>query len=342
MATTNLGFFTRRVQAGLDIGSHRLKWASVDRHGKSCQIRSEEIYPERDSLKDNLTGEALTQRIQILLKKMERSADQWSRHVLLGIEGENTLSGYIELPKLSDNERETAILATISRGVPFPLETLQVVHLPVPSLTKDLDGFFFSAWKRSCERSLRAICQAGGLTVQRTELTGIALTRELFRNQKLDPERFYGILDIGFKTSQLIFARAGYPYYIRDFPVGGGWITHLLRIISSDSWSEAEQRKRESSVTQLIEQGGLSSMFSEFSYEIGRTLGYFRHQFNIENVTRFYMSGGGSHLRELSEWLSEELQVPFVHDKWGDVCGNRTNIDPLVYKVPIGLALAQQ
>jgi Tfp pilus assembly protein PilN len=47
--------------------------------------------------------------------------------------------------------------------------------------------------------------------------------------------------------------------------------------------------------------------------EIGRSLDYYKSQFNVERINRVLLTGGGAHLKNLSSYLTNELQLPVEH-----------------------------
>ena len=44
--------------------------------------------------------------------------------------------------------------------------------------------------------------------------------------------------------------------------------------------------------------------------EIGRSLDYYRSQFNVERVDRVLLTGGGAKLKNIAPFLSNELHLP--------------------------------
>lgn len=334
-----MSLFRRKVNVGLDFGSYALQWAATDNRGKDCEVWRNIIYPQRTSKDDNLVGDPLKLRLKALLSQAERESKLWSKTVVVGVQGQNVVSGYLELPQLKDDELEMAVLSSISREVPFPVDSLEVVHLPVPPLTPGRKAVFYSVWKRAVGERLRQICDFCDLKVKRLEATGIGLTRELYQNRALDPKKFYAIVNIGFDLTQVVMVRAGYPYYLRDIPVGGRDITYSVQLGSQVSWQEAEEIKCTHPLYELVHTAG--PLLSELTYELNRTMAYFRKRFSTDEVEAVYLSGGGALVRDFSDWLEEELRMTVRQENWQQINSRVLDHDSCLHKVATGLALGQ-
>ena len=334
-----MSLFRKKVNVGLDIGSHSLQWAATDNRGKDCEVWRATIHPGRTSKDDNLLGDPLKVRLKALLDQAEKENKLWSRTVVVGVQGQSVVCGYLELPQLKDDELEMAVLSNVSREVPFPVDSLEVVHLPVVSLRAGRKAVFYSVWKRAAGQRLRQVCEFCDLKVKRIEATGIGLTRELFQNRALDPRRFYAIVNVGFELTQIIMVRAGYPYYLRDIPVGGRDITYAIQIGSQVSWAEAEEIKCSYPLYELIHSAG--PLLSELSYELSRSIAYFRKRFAADEVEAVYISGGSSLLKDFPDWLEEELKLPVRKESWQQIRARSSGSDSSLNKVSTGLALGQ-
>jgi cell division ATPase FtsA len=47
--------------------------------------------------------------------------------------------------------------------------------------------------------------------------------------------------------------------------------------------------------------------------EIGRSLDYYKNQFNVDQIDRVLLTGGGAHLKNFSSYLGNELRLPVTH-----------------------------
>jgi type IV pilus assembly protein PilM len=334
-----MSLFRKKVSVGLDFGSHSLQWAGTDSKGRDCEVWRELIHPKRRSKDDYLLGDTYKERLRSLLTRAERECKLWSKTVVVGVQGQNVVCGYLELPQLKDDELELAVLSNVSREVPFPVDSLEIVHLPVPPLQAGKKAVFYSVWKKAMGQRLRHLCDYCDLKVRRIEATGIGLTRELFQNRALDPKRFYAIVNIGFELTQIVLVRGGYPYYLRDIPVGGRDITYAVQVGSQVSWEEAEEIKCSHPLYELVHTAG--PLLGELSYELSRSVAYFRRRFQVEDVEAVYLSGGGSLLKDFPDWLEEELKMPVRCEGWKQIQARTPDSNNALHSVSVGLALGQ-
>ncbi len=336
-----MSLFGKKNTLGIDLGSHGLHIASVDARGRECEVWSRELHPHGGSKDDSLVGEALRARIQTLLTQAERDFKRWSKSVIVGVQGAHLVGGYLEYPQLKDDELDMAVLSSVTREVPFPIDSLKIVHMPVPPLRPGRKAVFCSVWKRTAGRRLRQLFESCDLKVRRLEATGIGLTRELYQNRALDPKRFQAIVNIGHELTQVVVVKAGYPYYLRDIPVGGRDITFAIQTGSNVNWGEAEQIKRSYPLFELTHTAG--PILGEISYEVGRSLAYFRKRYATDEIDSVSLSGGTALLRDFPEWLEEELRLPVRRESWQQLRARSDNneVTALLNKVSTGLALGQ-
>ncbi len=331
--------FGKKVQVGVDIGSHALHWAALEARTTVCEVWQAPIFPERTSKEQQLSTVDLAKRLKAIVTEAERRSRLWNRSVVLGIQGFGVASGYLEFPQLRDDELELAILTSVTRDIPFPMDSMELVHLPVAPLQNGKKAVFYSVWKKTHAQRLRQLCEECDLKPKRIEATGIALTRELFNNRALDPKEFYAIISIGYEVTQIICVRGGYPYYLRDIPIGGRDITYSIQVGSQVSWQEAEDIKLRFPLFELTHTAG--PLLGELSYELSRSLTYFRKQFKVERVARIFLSGGSARLTDLPEWLEGELGIPVTMEGWSRMKSRESDPVPEAHKVAVGLALGQ-
>ena len=54
-------------------------------------------------------------------------------------------------------------------------------------------------------------------------------------------------------------------------------------------------------------------MLEKLAAEIGRSLDYYRNQFNEERIDRILLTGGGANLKNIVSYLASELRLPVEH-----------------------------
>lgn len=329
--------FRRRANLGLDIGSHGLHLAVAQSRSQGGQVWSSPTFAERASKEDRPTNEAVTYTLKKMLELAEGEARAWSQNAIVGIQGHHVACGYLEHPQLVDDELDMAVMSHVSREVPFPIDSLDVVHLPVEALRSGGRAVFYSTWKKVVGEGLRRLCGACGLKILRLEATCVALTRELYRNRALDPQRFQAIVNIGFTTTMVVITRAGYPYYVRDIPLGTRDFIYAIEVGGQMSWLEAEQMLTTHPLYELTPTTG--PILSELSYELSRSLTYFQRRFGQSEIEAVYLSGGGALIKDYADWLEEELKAVVRREQWQQLKVYPESASACLHKISLGLAL---
>ncbi len=294
--------------------------------------------PERASRGGLLSEAELTQRVGELLKQAEKEVPAWNKSAVVGIQGRGVVCGYLEFPELTRKELEVAVLSGVTREVPFPMDSVDVAHIPVEPLREDKTAVFYTAWRKEDAATLRRVLDQADISIRRFESTGVALTRELFRNRELTSDQFYLIVNVGHQFTQFIGVKGGYPYYLRDVPLGGQNITYAIQVGSQTSWGDAEELKRRYPLQELSFAAG--PVLKEWAHEMKRSLAYFRRHFRVDEVAAIYFSGGTALLQDLPAYLSEELELPVLLDDWDQLLSKKGG-PACLHKVSLGLALGQ-
>ncbi len=328
--------FGKKIRCGLDVGTYSLQWTGYESRSHKCEVWRAPIHShEVEGRPEASYGEKLVS----LLRKCEKETKYWDKTVTVGVQGASVICGYLDFPPLKESELEMAVLSSVSREIPFPINTMDVVHLPVESLEPGRTAVFYSVWPKTETARLQELCTACDLKIRRIEATGIGLTRELYRNRTLDPEKFYAVINIGHEVTQVVMVRGGYPYYLRDIPMGGRDITYAIAVGAQISWVEAEALKHREPLFEFFSSAGPA--LQELSYELGRSFKYFQRQFRVTSVEKAFLSGGGSLTPDFQEWLQEELEIPLRSESWEKLQPRSSGQDSRLHKVSIGLALGR-
>jgi type IV pilus assembly protein PilM len=327
--------FGKKIEVGLDIGAYSLHWAAYDLRSRKSEVWCKPLFLH--GFGDRFAP-AFRDKMASIMQECQASSELWNSQVVVGVQGSRVVSGYLEFPALRESEMEMAVLSSVSREIPFPVHTMDIVHLPVDPLNRGKTAVFYSAWPKEQSRQLGELCSASTLKVKRLEVTGIGWTRELFRNRALDPKEFYCLINIGHETTHLLFAKGGYPYYLRDIPVGGKDMTEAISLRDQSSWIDAQELKENSPLVELLP--SLGSIMSELRYEFTRTLEYFQRHFQRE-VRSVYLSGGGALMQDLPGWLESELELPVEVDGWDNLSPKELAPHPPLHKSALGLALGR-
>ncbi len=160
------------------------------------------------------------------------------------------------------------------------------------------------------------------------------------------------MVDIGADLTNIVVHENGMPRFVRILLHGGRTITTALISELGISLAEAEQVKREMSLSDPS--GGdrlahrvAARVCGDLVDEIRGSLDYFAASSTHGSVSRVVLSGGTSGMEGLAELLSERLRIPVEYGSaFGSVAVGRSGLSPAQIRfvtrtavVPVGLAL---
>jgi len=337
--------FARRVNAGLDIGEHAVKYAVVEPDtGKIKTLRHAELMPERASQTQQLPPDVHADRLKAVVADIQRGVGNAPRAVCTAVSSEGTICRYLELPPLSARELETAVPSAARKLIPFPLDQVVLSYVVVPQVAKGERRsavFFVAVRKEEVERLTRLVQQCG-LEVRALGVAPLAIARELSRNHPLPRDRFTGVLLIGFGRTLFLAMREQYPYYVREFTPAGRSFTYAFQMGNQSSWEAAEALKRNYDVGE--QDISLEPFLLRWLDEVKRTVTHFREQFSQAEpeLQRIYLSGGGAGWKGLAERVQETVKIPVTVDGWERLRWTGEQQRPgeaCQYKLAVGVAL---
>ncbi len=148
------------------------------------------------------------------------------------------------------------------------------------------------------------------------------------RREEGEKEMFTAVLDIGAKESSLNFYKGKLLQFNHQIPIGGEQFTQaVMKILSSlnreVSLEDAEAFKRECGLP--VEEAG-SEFYTDFGVvkgsqiaaalrpllermiaEVSRTMAFYFRNYKVESLDVFYLTGGGSRMKNIEEFFSANL-----------------------------------
>ena len=333
--------FKKPLKIGLDIGQFSLKCALLEGNSQIKALWEKEIMPERASQEQALKEAEWQNRLCALLKECPKEIPLFSHPVATALEGEGVISQYLELPHLSPKELEVAVSSKIIKILPFPIDQVKVSFLQVPPLTRGervSAVYWIAARKDYIEKALKLFKNCG-VTIGHLETPVLPLAREFSDNHKVPKDQFFALVNLGFRWTQVVIVRDGYPYFSREIPIAGKSFTYAFQMGTQSSWSEAEKYKLDYQVERREPQ--IESFLQRWLDEVKKSLGFFANQLNQENnpVKQIYLSGGTARWKGLDARLAEYLNIPVVMDPWEQIADRTQTKHPETFKVAVGLAL---
>lgn len=309
--------FRKLATLGLDIGTCSIKTAIVNPDNKKTEyLEEQDFFIEREFLEDIQEKQKIKETIKTMVEKAKAAATRYSLALASTIHKQGIICRYMNMPKLSDKELATAVPSSAHKHIPFSLNEVMLSFVKVPPMvpSKDTTGVLFFAIHKDIIEEHKELISDCGLKEERLEIPALAIARECISNNTLPPDKFYAIVQTGFRYTHVVIMRNGYPYYTRDFSIGGGDFTHAFQMWKQNGWKEAELEKRNYDVSQ--NEVAIEPFLSNWENEIKKALRFFTSQVKETNISveKIYLTGGSSALKGLNERLQNFVNIPVETD----------------------------
>ena len=316
---------------GLDIGSHSIKLVGLKMTSKgpflTC-LGMKEIPPGTD--KEDVD------KLSQILKALFKEAGLETKKVRLTVSGSGVQIKRISIPSLPKAELKEAVRWEIKDHLPFPVETAQIdfhiLNEYVEDNIKKLDLIVVACPKQLIDRTL-SIAEGAGLQPTHLDATPFALWNTLLAWDQLKKEETVALIDLGAEKTGICLFKDGVLQFSREVTPGGADITRaVMEGIGSSGeaqpiYERSEKIKQEIGIPSEPSREGMSdksASLSKLSFlvrpvlerlaaEIGRSLDYYRSQFNEERIDRILLTGGGANLKNIVSYLANELRLPVEH-----------------------------
>ena len=316
---------------GLDIGSHSIKLVGVKMTSKgpflTC-VGMKEIPPNKDKEDVNAISE--------ILKALVKEVGLKTKKVRLTVSGSGVQVKRISVPSLPKAELKEAVRWEIKNYLPFPVETAEIdfyiLNEYVEDNVKKLNLMVVACPKHLIDRTL-SIAEGAELQPAHLDVAPFALWNTLLAWDLIKREETVALIDLGAEKTGIYLFKDGILQFSREVTPAGADITKaIMEGIGSEGAHEviferAEGIKQEMGILSEPYQerkGDKSPSLSKISFlarpvlerlsaEIGRSLDYYRTQFNAERIDKALLTGGGANLKNMVSYLAGELRLPVEH-----------------------------
>lgn len=350
----------------MDVGSSAIKIISLTQSKRGVSIIDTADYPvSAVPNPDERGGEDLS----LLLQEAGRAAGIKQTHVVTALDHQKVILRHILVPRMPRRELARAIKWEAEKYVPLPVNDLILRYLVLG--TKEIDGavqfnlLLVAAPRQAVYAYYESFARAG-FTIAAIDLPVLALWRVFGGVIAPAPAPgAYGVLDIGLTAAQLIAIRQNKLLFVRTLPVGSKGINEAgspgaaelpgantgtggaFQVISGKAGTlspapsgAAVIPNPEAAQGEHPGQANLSGLVAE----IRRSLDFYRLQERDLPLEKLLLTGGGSKINGLADFLGKELGMPVepgvpllpVPGKPGEV----QPVDPAL-AVAAGLALRE-
>jgi type IV pilus assembly protein PilM len=244
-----------------------------------------------------------------------------SKDVNVCAPGFHVFSKFVKLPPVDTSKVTQIIQYEAQQNVPFPLaEVVWDYQILGSAPTGELEVLLV-AIKSDIVEGLFRVAESAGLRLQLADVSPAALCNA-FRYNYGDLEDCTMLLDIGAKTSNLLFFEKG-KVYSRSINLGANSITQDFSTESKLAWPDAEQKKISEGFVSLggayeepenAHQAAISKIARQFMtrlhIQVNQTMQFYRGQQGGSAPQRLFLCGGASLMPYTAQFFAEKLNVP--------------------------------
>lgn len=235
--------------------------------------------------------------------------------------GFHVFSKFVKLPPVDSTKVTQIIQYEAQQNVPFPLaEVVWDYQILGATPTGELEVLLV-AIKADVVEGLFRVTEQAGLSLQITDVSPAAICNA-FRYNYGDLEDCTMLLDIGAKTSNLLFFEKG-KVYARSINLGANSITQDFANEAKLPFPKADQIKIDEGFVSLggayeepenPHQAAISKIARQFMtrlhIQVNQTLQFYRGQQGGSAPQRLFLAGGASVMPYTAQFFAEKLNVP--------------------------------
>ncbi len=235
--------------------------------------------------------------------------------------GFHVFSKFVKLPPVDASKVTQIIQYEAQQNVPFPLEEVVWDYQILGTTASGELEVLLVAVKSDIVEGLFRCGDAAGLKLQLVDVSPAALCNA-FRFNNADLEGCTMLLDIGAKTSNLLFFE-GNKVYARSINIGASSITQEFSAEAKLPFAKADEIKIAEGFVGLggayeepenPHQAAISKIsrqvMTRLHIQLNQTLQFYRQQQGGSAPVRLFLSGGGSIMPYTAQFFQEKLNVP--------------------------------
>jgi len=274
--------------------------------------------------------------------------DLWKRHgfrvaeVAVGVSNQKVVVRLIDLPFMERDELAGAIQYQAQDYIPIPVEEaildFQIIgDYMTPSDEHMMEVLLVAAQRDMIENAVQAV-EGAKLKLAQVDVTAFALVRSLlgttpswFADEVENAGEALGIVHMSSGLTNIAVVERGIPRFTRVSSLAGNQFTQAVANVLNMTFDEAEALKNQAGLPSIDAPAGAPSTSTsepqniqtaqealereanKFIAEVRRSLDYYLTQATqVRTIKRIYLTGTGSQLKNLPNYLEKGLQTQVV------------------------------
>ena len=306
--------FKKRVSlAGLDIGSRTIKAGEIVETSRGRMLNS---FGAVD-VPDGLVEEEIIRdpaAVADLVRQLFRMSGIRERNVAIAVGGSRVITKHnVNIDSGGDLQLDDTIRYEAEQYIPFDINDIHLgFHIVGESFAAPgkMEVILVAAKKELIE-SCEELVRMAGLTPMVIDVDAFAL-QNIYEINYDSQDESIALIDIGARKTSLSIVKDGKSVFTRDALLGCAQITQSIMSFLDCSFEEAEEIKQ-SGQAESISTADLreitSTVVAEWCQEISRDFDFYATNNPEDSIKRVVLSGGGAHVTELHNLLSQEVNA---------------------------------
>jgi type IV pilus assembly protein PilM len=336
---------------GVDIGSSSVK--AVELQGKPGSIQLANLGFENllaDSIVDGQIMELndVANVIGNIFREHQIKTDK----IAAGVSGHSVIVKNIVVPQMSEDELEESMEWHAEEHIPFDIADVSLDY-QITASSADALHVLIAACKRDKIANVKQAIQLAGKQPALIDVDAFALQNCYEVNYQPTSGQIVALLNVGASTMNINILNGTKSVFTRDVSVGGNQYTGLLQKELGLTFEQAEAVKRGMRMPEGFDDKDVAPILETVSdilaLEIQKTMDFYRATADEGEgaVQKILISGGGSKLRGLTDYLFKRFEIPVeLLDPFRQIKVDARRFDPDYMKevvaemaVAVGLAL---
>ncbi len=309
---------------GLDIGTTRARAVELQvGRGTPTIVNYAEAALPLGAVQDGEVTEP--EGLVAALRSMWAGAKFGSREVVIGVGNQRVLVRNLELPWMPMPQLRSSLPFQVQDSLPVAVEDALLDFYPtgeyVGQSGRTVQGLLIAATKDTVAANVAAV-ESAGLRPLVVDLNAFALLRA----HALAPTHASTVafVDIGARITTVVIARDGAPQMVRTLSTGGQHVTDAVAAEGRMPFPDAEALKRQVGVGFAVSSdlAGAAEVVNHVTQNlveaVRNTLVYYASTHPGAAVELMVLTGGGSYLNGLGQYLSSASRLPVT---MGDILG---------------------
>lgn len=324
---------------GLDIGTDRVRAAQIKPSGSgNTLVAYGSVTMPFGAV---VEGEIVDpEAVSSALRELWKRTGIRTKDVAIGVSNQKVVVRLIDLPYMERDELAGAIQYQAQDYIPIPIEEaiidFQIIGDYMTSADEHMMEVLLVAAQRDMIASAVKAVEGAGLKLAQVDVTAFALVRSLlgsttgwFADETETPGEALGVVHISSGLTNIAVVERGIPRFTRVSSLAGNQFTQAIANVLNLTFDEAEALKISAGlpsidVPQVPESGEDAQLVStaqdalereanKFIAEVRRSLDYYLTQATqAGTIKRIYLTGTGSQLKNLPNYLEKGLQTQVV------------------------------